>query len=372
MLLSLLLAVTIESPRYAVQAVQPLRALTALETSEGLQSAYARDAQYEYLALPDGLYRGALLRDPGQPLERIAFAGETVYTVAVNDGKLYVLKGRGSSAHSPDHTLVRSLDHGATFTPLDEGLLDCGVPPCAYLAGDDIAFAENRIFMNAGGNVVVTGDDGVTWNVLYGLTDDGKPTGQLCPVEFLRVGDRLLLGGECPLDIAWLSSGRMRPDLLGWAEEPQPVDTPWLENRNVQFIRHLGGETFLVSVEGGILKSTDNGVTFRWVLYHHIEDSEVYPYIWELLAPPELPGLLVVGGFDKATAHAYLAYSADNGETWTNASVLLGATLENSAVTMLAQDRDGRLLAVVLDDGRFSLAEITVGEAKSKRRAVGR
>lgn len=373
MLLSLILAASLDATalRHGVQAAQPIRELTRFPQAESIQSVYARDDQYEYLALPDGLYRGPRIADANRPLERIAFAGQSVHAVAVHDGKLYVLRGEGSSTLVPEPTLLRSTDHGATFTSLSEGLKDCSLGTCSYLAGDDIAFADGRIFVNAGGNLLVTGDDGATWTILYGLPgSNGKPTAQLCPVEFQRVGTRLLLGGECPLDVAWLSAGTLRDDLLGWAEAPQPVLTPWMENRNVQFIRHLGGEEWLVSIEGAILKSTDDGASFRWVMHEDIDSHVVYPYIWEFLAPSQYPGLLIAGGFDKKDAKAYLTFSPDRGETWINASPLLGNTNEVSAVTMLTEDPEGRLLAVLHDAGRFSVIELRIGELKEKRRAV--
>lgn len=373
MLLTLLLAsaIDVSATRYAVQGVRPVRELTRFPQAESLQSVYARDDQYEYLALPDGLYRSPRLGDPNQPFERIAFAGQTVYSVAVHDGRLYVLRGDGASTVVPLPTLLRSTDHGATFTSLSEKLQDCSFGSCEYLAGDDLAFAENRIFVNAGGNLLVSGDEGESWTILYGLPgSNGQPAAQLCPVEFQRVGERMLLGGECPLDVAWLSAGTLRPDLLGWAEPPRAVITPWMENRNVQFIRHLGGEEWLVAIEGAILKSTDNGASFRWVMHEDIDSHEFYPYLWEFLQPAQYPDLLIAAGFDKKEARAHLLYSPDRGESWINASPLLGSTNVISAVTNLSVDADGRLLAVLHDAGRFSLVELEIGIAKEKRRAV--
>ncbi|HEY0144521.1 MAG TPA: hypothetical protein VGF48_26795 [Thermoanaerobaculia bacterium] len=373
MLLTLLLAsaIDVSAARYAVQSVRPVRELTRFPQTESIQTVYARDDHYEYLALPDGLYRGARLGDPNQPLERIGFAGQSVHSVAVHDGKLYVLRGEGSSTLVSQPTLLRSTDRGATFTSLSENLKDCSLGPCEYLAGDDIAFAENRIFVNAGGNLLVSGDDGASWTILYGLPgSDGKPAAQLCPVEFQRVGERMLLGGECPLDVAWLSAGTLRPDLLGWAEQPRAVNTPWMENRNIQFIRHLGGDEWLVAIEGAILKSSDNGASFRWVMHEDIDTHDFYPYLWEFLQPAAYPDLLIAAGFDKKEARAHLLYSPDRGESWINASHLLGPTTFPSAVTNLTVDADGRLLAVVHDAGRFDLVELEIGLAKEKRRAV--
>lgn len=374
MLLSLVLASAIDPAaiRHGVHAVQPVRELTRYGRAESIQSAYARDDRYEYLALPDGLYRSEVLGDATRgTMQRIAFAGETVHAVAVHNGALYVLRGEWATSVVPQPTLLRSTDHGATFTSLSEGLKDCSVGPCGYLSADDIAFAENRIFVNAGGNLLVTGDDGATWNILYGMPgSNGKPTAQLCPVEFHRVGTRMILGGECPLDVAWLNAGTLRDDLLGWAVPPAPVTTPWMENRNIQFIRHLGNGEWLVAIEGAILKSTDDGASFRWVMHEDIDSHVVYPYLWESLVSAQYPDLVIAAGFDKKDAYPHLVYSTDRGETWINASGLLAPTRAFSSVTMLAEDREGRILAVVDDAGLYRLVELKIGEVKGKRRAV--
>lgn len=373
MLLSLVLASAIHpaAVRHGVQATQPVRELTRYSREESIQSVYARDDRFEYLGLPDGLYRSAALGDATRVMERIAFPGETIHSVAVHNGALYVLRGDWANSIVPRPTLLRSTDHGATFTSLSEGLETCIGSECGYLMADDISFAENRIFVNAGGNVLVTGDDGATWTILYGMPgDDGKPTSQVCPVEFHRVGNRMILGGECPLDVAWLSAGTLRDDLLGWAEEPRAVTTPWMENRNIQFIRHIGNGEWIVAIEGAILKSTDNGLSFRWVMHEDIDSHVVYPYLWESLAPSAYPDLLIAAGFDKKDAYPYLTYSPDRGESWINASGLLGVNRAYSAVTMLAEDREGRLLAVVDDAGQYRLIELKIAEMKDKRRAV--
>ena len=62
-----------------------------------------------------------------------------------------------------------------------------------------MSFAPDRMFVNAGGNVLASDDDGASWHQLYGLQSNGKPTAQVCPVKFELVGTQLFLGGECPL-----------------------------------------------------------------------------------------------------------------------------------------------------------------------------
>src|SRR5688500_7542115 len=124
-MLSLLLAVLV------IKSLQPLHTIT-VEVPDPPTYAYAADDQFEYLPTPNGLYR-APRRATSTP-HRIAFAGENVHAVAVHEGALYVAKGEGNEAsQSAAHTLVKSTDHGATFTNIDAGLLDCALQPCGYM-----------------------------------------------------------------------------------------------------------------------------------------------------------------------------------------------------------------------------------------------
>ena len=256
---------------------------------------YARDAEFEYLGTPDGLYRAPRLATG--PMERIAFAGEIVTALAVSDGVLYAAKGRENYAVWPERTLLRSRDRGTTFEPIDQGLYHCiaGVE-CGYLVPTQIVPDGDRLFIEAGGNLLVSADEGLSWSHLVGTPNEGKPTPMSCPITFERAGETMLIGGECPLDFGFIRAGRLRPDRLGWSEEPRLVDAPEMENRNVQFIRHLGGGVVYAGIEGAVLKSTDGGATFRYVLHYPLEAEDRYPYIGHLVSAR---GVMLVGGFDK-------------------------------------------------------------------------
>ena len=356
-MLSLLLAVLV------IKSLQPLQT-ARIEVAEVPTYDYARDAQYEYLATPDGLYRSTRLAT--SPPQRVAFAGQSVHAVAVHEGALYVAKGAVNEASSsPTHTFVRSTDHGATFTNIDAGLLDCALQPCAYLTPTLIAFGQDQIYVNAGGNLLASDDDGASWHLLYGLAHQGKPTAQICPVKFERIGNQMLLGGECPLDVGWISRGMLQSNLVEWAEEPRAVVAPALENRNVQFIRDLGNGLVFAGIEGALLKSTDNGATFRFVIHYDLEAVDRYPYIGHMVVSSRDPRVMIVGGFDKKNDVGYLAYSSDSGETWQDVSSFVGA----SYVSLLVEDADGRVLAGLQNGDRFTLAELVLGEAR-KRRSV--
>jgi hypothetical protein len=345
-----------------IKTLQPLQQLTIDAGTEVPTYGYARDAQFEYLATPQGLYRAPRLAT-AKP-ELIAFGGEAVHAVAVNDGAVYVAKGGVNEAStSPKHTLVRSRDHGATFENIDAGLFDCALTTCEYLTVTRIAFGPDQIYVNAGGNLLASEDDGASWRVLYGLTHQGKPTAQVCPVKFERLGEQMLLGGECPLDVGWIQRGTLRPNLVEWAEEPRAVTAPELENRNVQFLRDAGDGVVFAGIEGALLKSTDGGATFRFVIHYDLEAEEKYPYIGHMVIAK---GVMIVGGFDKKHLVGYLAYSSDGGETWQDVSHHAGPAL----VTLLAVDADGRVVAGLQNGTDFTLAEVVIAESTRKRRAV--
>lgn len=344
-----------------IRSLQPLQSIPIDAGTNVPAYGYARDAEFEYLATPDGLYRSPRLATIAPQL--IAFPGENVHAVAVHEDALYVAKGAGNeAANSPTHTLVRSTDHGATFTNLDAGLLDCALMPCGYLIPTLMAFEADRIYVNAGGNVLASEDDGASWHLLYGLTSGGKPTAQVCPVQFALAGEHMLLGGECPLDDGWISRGLLRESRVEWAHEPQPVTSPELENRNVQFIRDLGDGVVYAGIEGALLKSTDGGETFRFVIHYPLNAEDRYPYIAHMVVTR---GVMLVGGFDKKNDVGYLAYSSDGGETWHDKSHLVGKPY----VSLLTVDADGRLLIGLQDGRNFRLAEVVLTVAR-KRRAV--
>ncbi len=326
--------------------------ILVLRTLTAQPLAYARDAQYEYLGTTDGLWRSARLTDPSQPLERIAFPGQRVQALTIRDAELFAGKQPTIEETSADHTLVVSSDHGATFTPIDEGLRDCSLG-CGHMAVHQIAADGGRLFVNAAGNIVVSPDEGQSWTPLFPSAKQAAV--QTCPVTFDVVADSMLLGGECPLDIGWIGRGTLTPDGLHWRDEPQRLTVEDMANRNVQFIEHVGATVF-AGVEGGLLRSDDGGASYRWSIYFPLTSGR-YPYIRQLARAQS--GALFAGGFDKGTQKAYLVESLDGGETWIDISPM------GDAVTLLAEEADGRVLIAVTDGQRFTLGEVTVGRRRS-------
>jgi hypothetical protein len=339
----------------AAASFTPIRTLPAAPLS------YARDAQYEYLGTADGLWRTARIADPSQPLQRIAFPGQQIHSLVLRDGKLYVGKQPTIEDISAEHTLVVSADQGATFTPIDEGLRDCSLG-CGYMAVRAIVFDGSRIFVNAGQNLMVSSDGGGSWHPLFPF-EGGAPQAVICPLQFAVSGQSVLLGGECPLDFGWIGRGTLRPDFLGFTEEVPRLDIEDMANRNVQFIERVPGTaTVFAGVEGGLLRSDDGGASFRWSIYFPLE-SHRYPYIHQFVRSV----VLVAGGFDKGASRAYLALSADGGETWSDISVLLG-TAPESAVTLIVEESGGRILVALQEGERTTLGELVLQERPSERR----
>ncbi|MHB0970648.1 MAG: beta propeller repeat protein [Thermoanaerobaculia bacterium] len=195
-------------------------------------AALVFDASSAYVAASDGLYKLDRALTP-QSLERIAFPGESVRNAYVHDGALYVLKmtaeNRGPAL---DHGFFRSNDGGQTLVPLDTKLEDCNGEWCRFMTAGEALFAGDCIFLTAGGNVIVTDDDGASWHALRGSLQS-----QACyePAMYLD-GARLFVGGECPLDSAFLEAGVLDESGIAWKSLPAPLETPWLENRKIQFI----------------------------------------------------------------------------------------------------------------------------------------
>jgi hypothetical protein len=211
--------------------------------------------------------------------------------------------------------------------------------------------------------VLASADDGRNWRALLGRVENGACTHS----AFRSIGQRLLVGGKCPLDIGFLRAYELAADGVSLASsEPLPLALPALDNRNVQFIRSVGAAVF-AGVEGGLLRSTDSARSFAFVIQHPVEGPN-YPYITGLLSLRGRPSVLLAAGFDKASGKAYLAISRDAGERWTDVSASLPssdrAPLEGAAqVTSLIQDPLGRILLTLNlnQDSQGRLVLLTLG-----------
>ncbi len=315
------------------------------------------DDLYAYVATPNGLYRTAKRITAESSFELIGFQNKAITNLYVHNNTLYVLKyseeTRGTQA--TDHSFLRSEDRGQTFIPMDSGLEYCLGGYCSFLMPTEAIFKDNLIFLNAGGapNLQVSNNNGENWIPLLGSLETRACYQQV----FEIIENRVLVGGECPLDVAYIRGGTLRSDFLDWAspeQRPRNVITPYLGNRNVQFIKNKPNTPDVYAgVEAALLKSTDSGQSFRFVIkYASSSSTGIAPYITKILFHSKNPNVIVVGGFDKGTAkRLFLAYSKDNGETWldvTNQTQFFvgkpSNTTEVDKVEFITEDAEGRVL----------------------------
>ena len=260
------------------------------------------------------------------------------------DGKIYLFQSTSGSAK--EHSLCQLERAMEWFAPRDQGLRLCAGLNCERLSMTDLQSWRGQLVSNAGAglNVLASADDGRNWRALLGSVENDACTHS----AFRSVGQRLLVGGECPLDTAFLRAYQLAADGVSLASsEPLALALPTLDSRNVQFIRPVGAVVF-AGVEGGLLRSTDGARSFAFVIRHPAEGPS-NPYITGLLALRGRPHVVLAAGFDKVTGKAYLAVSRDAGERWTDVSDSLPgfdrAPLEGAAqVTSLIQDPLGRIL----------------------------
>ena len=325
------------------------------------------DDQFAYLATPDGLFRTSRSLSATSP-RTLIFAGEGFSNLYVRNNVLYVLKDGGDPRSNTleAHSFLKSTDHGQTFVPLDEGLTWCIQQFCGYMSATEAFFSNNLIFLAAGGgsNFFVSQDEGKNWKVLQGFAEPVLCT----PSAFEMIGNKVLFGGECPLDFAFLAARNLRPDMLDWSGPYREImGLAQLSNRNVQFIAQSPNTSFVFAgVEGGLLKSYDLGESYQFKIKHPFDvPSPKYPYIQQILLPTTYPDLIVVGGFNKAPPEisGYLAYSRDHGENWTDISdLILTPEYSTFSVGFVTQDPEGRILVGLIDNSptRITIVELLV------------
>ena len=335
------------------------------------ESAMVRDEAFTYVATPGGLYRLPRTLQPGAQAELVAFAGRAISNLYVHDGALYLLKGGHESDGAPaaDHTLLRSTDRALTFTPLDQNLEECIGRYCSFLHATEAIFRDGTMIVNAGGNVLSTRDGGLTWTPLVGSIAQ-----QACYHPTIElIGQELLIGGECPLDVAYVRRGSLRSDFSGWTNEPSAVTSPFLENRNVQFIRRVReSDTVIAGIEGAILRSTDRGASFDFAYREPIEAADSYIYFTTFLAP-ERSSRLLIGGFNKADNTIALMTTDDDGVSWKDRGYLVRSSAHHfDSLAFLHEDADGRILAglVAFDEKLLRIVELNLESAR--RRSIRR
>lgn len=263
------------------------------------------------------------------------------------------------------------LASSASFIPRDQDLKVCNEYFCETLSIQDIKLHNGRLYSNAGGgsNLLSSKDNGATWQVVRGAKES-----MMCySSKFHFIGDRVFVGGECPLDMAFVEAYQLNADGSALAsEEKLPITLPEMENRNVQFIDSVPGtQQVFIGVEGGLMRSEDNGRSFKFVIHEPLLEAKGYPYIGAFLALKDKPSTLVIGGFDKMHGRPYLAWSKDGGTTWTDISAMVpgyankgGDEHSVGSVSALMQDPQGRIIVVVNEraDSQGRLMQLTLGD----------
>ncbi|HEU4933130.1 MAG TPA: hypothetical protein VFT48_13700 [Pyrinomonadaceae bacterium] len=339
------------------------------EPFTGRIAKIAFDDQFAYLATPDGLFRTSRIITPESEITFLGFANYLILNLYVHQNVLYVLKVGGDPRSNTleAHSFLKSTDHGQTFIPLDEGLKWCLEGEfCQYMHVSQALFRNNLIFITSGGgnNFYVSNDEGKSWKVLMGFSEPASCS----DVAVEIIGRKVLMGGECPLDFAYLRVGTLREDMLGWADGGFPREVMGLKelsNRNVQFIRHSPNTSFAITgVEGGLLRSNDLGETYQYKISYSPLGGGKYPYIHELLDPGRYRDLFIAGGFDKGSGLVgYLAYSFDHGDTWTDISQQINPPESPSLdVTFIREDPSGRVLVGIAkkNEHEIVLAEVLI------------
>jgi hypothetical protein len=316
------------------------------------KAALVFDDQYAYLAGPGGLYRTALPLTSQSTFDLVGFQNKNIFNLYVNNGSLYVLKESIATQGGPatDHSFLRSDDHGATFVPLDSQLQECIQDSCEFLAPTQAIFKNGLIFVNAGagGNLFVTANNGASWTALMGSFHRMLADWQALEL----INNRMLVGGAS-FEEGYLQGGALRPDFLGWKQLPSDVVAPNLANRGARIIKNKPNTSDVYAgVAGGLLKSTDGGQNFQYVIAYPIT-SPVFPYANDILFPSRAANVVVLAGRDSGKP--FLAYSKDNGETWMDISAKVQSTVADpgsgsstSSIDFLVEDANGNIFAGVV------------------------
>jgi hypothetical protein len=136
--------------------------------------------------------------------------------------------------------------------------------------------------------------------------------------------------------------------------------------------------TFLIGEEGGILRMTEQATKIEYVVSYDRQSLELplmgttvtpplgitdddpswFPYVRNFLFASVNSNYVIASGFDKGNAMAYLAWSEDDGKTWTNLSKLVDdydGSVTKADVPILSEDPSGRIIIGVLDNGEGTL-----------------
>ncbi len=321
----------------------------------------AFDGDRVYVSSPDGIVWAAdSLASDFSPIFQSPNHG--ISNTHVYDHVLYVLTAP-ATIESEEHTMFQSKDKGSSFTTIDDGLQTCVDSACSYMVASQLFATGDLLYANAGGgtNLQVSRDEGKTWMPLSGVLES-----QLCySSPFVIAGRSVLQGGECPLDNAFLSRGVLSPSMLFFQSNMAPAQTPDIANRKIYGIAvKSGSPVALAGAEGALLRSVDNGRSWKMVI-EEPDGSGFYPYVQHILFSSRQSGIVLAGGFDKGSEQIkpFLALSVSDGAQWSDVSSFVGIDKEGS-LSDLKEDMYGRLIAVAVD---AAAQTITISEVRIQR-----
>ena len=162
----------------------------------------------------------------------------------------------------------------------------------------------------------------------------------------------MVVGGDS-LDDGYLRTGTLNADMLTWDQPPANVAAPDLQGRPTLVVKTKPNSSDeYAAVVGGLLKSTDGGQNFRYVVSYSMYGS-LCPFIKDIMFPSHAPNVVVIAGRDPE--HPFLAYSKDNGETWLDISAKVrsmvsdtGTGSSTSSIDFLSEDTNGQIFAGVI------------------------
>ncbi len=306
------------------------------------------DETSSYFVAPEGVWRGPAILAPDVRLVPLKLPAGAIENFYLADDAWFLLKEHGNDGR----VFLRSDDEGKSWQPWDDGLEVEWGGRKSRMVPTRMAWQNGVVFLNAGGgrNFMSSRDGGKHWALLAGSWGMQPASAG----EFLVGGADVLLGGEAPLDFAYLNKGELAGDAATWKKEPEFVAPEGIENRNVQFIEaHPDGKALLAGVEGGLLESDDGGSSWRFS--QRFESGEgSYPYFQHISFSASRPDWIWAGGFDKATdGLPYLSVSADRGKTWMDVSKALRANPDWRDLLSIHESADGSTWVSVFDSKRM-------------------
>ena len=328
------------------------------------------DNDFIYLSGPGGLYRISKdSAEKGGTWENI-LPFSNINGVHLTGGLLFVTQYRGYVGDILEsHSILYSNNQGTSFAPADRGLKVCEPgQECSDLDVTQVRYIKGILYANTvADELLVSKDLGETFT-----NTAGQELGTLIcyynTFEFLE--EEVLIGGECPLDSAYIIKGKLNL-LTGLWDPSYPkkviLDNHVISNRNVQFIKKIDNSAVVFSGhEGAIYRSTDNGESFQATeLINNENISSLYPYVISLAHLGGRPRKLFAGGWHQNhQAAGWLGFSNNYGKKWRSITRLVSTNgiRPNNISGILTINRKKAYVAVV----NFATNAVEVWKLKIK------